>query len=156
MKYTPAVRRGFHTQVENYINIYDNAEADPYIQVFDNEDDEEELEQVKYFCAICKKQIRYYHDLQEYFCNNCGQHYNTRIQDRPVSDNRGFRVTPHVDIWRYAKIDAEDINVPFAKGIDLGGVREVEEVELIKSSPDQRIQHLRVRGSMAEALRLDI
>lgn len=161
MKYTPAgswstrVRRGLHTQVENYLNRYDNPEADPDVQIFDNEEDEEP--ETKYFCAVCKMRIRYYHDLQEWFCNNCGQHYDTKIQDRPVTNTRNFKVVPHYQIHRYPKLDDQDPNIPYMKGIQLDeeGIGEVEEVQLIKSSPDQRVQHLRVKGSMADAMKWD-
>jgi hypothetical protein len=150
------VRRGFGTHVENYINQEDNAEANPHIQVFKSEEDEDIVE-TKYYCAICKKQIKYYNELQEWFCDTCGQHYDTKIQDTPVS-NVGYRVRPHVDIMRYPTMDEDDTEIPYAKGVNLdeGSIGYTEEIELVKSSPDHRIKHIRVRGSLADALRVDM
>lgn len=162
MKYTPTgswgvrVRRGFDVSVENYLNTHDNAEDDPYIQVFDNEEDVDDYK--AYFCAICKKEIKYHPNLQEWFCDNCGQHYDTKIQDRPITNKTGFRVTPHFDIARYPKADEEDPDVPYAQAIQLDedNIGYTEEVELVKSSPDQRIKHIRVKGNMVDALSADI
>ncbi|MGA7368018.1 MAG: hypothetical protein WBX01_02740 [Nitrososphaeraceae archaeon] len=52
-------------------------------------------------------------------CNECIQYYDTKIQDTPITNNNKFKVTPHSDISRYPKIDDEDTNIPFVKGVNL-------------------------------------
>jgi hypothetical protein len=42
--------------------------------------------------------------------------------------------------------------LPFIANIDVDGKGEAPEVELIKSSPDRRVQHIRIQGSPVEAL----
>lgn len=113
----------------------------------DNEDPEER----EYYCTICKGRLEYLGDLNEWFCTICNQYYDTKIQDKPLKNKSGFKLHSHHDPYR--QYDEEDPYIPFIKGVDVEDVAgDVEEVELVKSSPDRRVQTIRVRGSLAEAL----
>ncbi len=48
------VNQGFSLKDQNYLKKYDNAAADPTIQMFTEEELDEEPEQRIYFCAFCK------------------------------------------------------------------------------------------------------
>ena len=53
----------------------------------------------------------------------------------------------------YATYDEDDPNVLFVEGIDLENKEKNnnEALEVIRSSADQRIQHIRVHGNLADA-----
>lgn len=102
---------------------------------------------------MCKSQLEYYYDLEEWFCEGCGQHYDTRLQDRPLTDITDFKLVPHTDLRHYAQFDENDPNLPFVHSIDVDRLAgEAEVVEIVKTSPDQRVKHIRVKGSPVEVM----
>lgn len=127
---------------ENYLRKFDNASAYPEIQVFSSEGLDEEPEQEKYFCAVCKSWLEYHKYLDISICLECYQQYDTKIQDTPIS-NKGFRIGPHHDISRYPKIDDEGVNIPFVKGINLDD-QQGSNIQILRQSADGRIQHIRI------------
>lgn len=139
------VRLGFGTQIDNYLKRFDNAAADPDIQTFSNEDDEEP-ETRQYFCAMCRSHLQYHKHLSIWICPECFQQYDLRIQDRPIANKHGFNVTPHHDINRYAKLDNDDTNVPFMKGIDLTEQQD-NDIEILRTSQNERIQYIKLRDN---------
>ena len=53
----------------------------------------------------------------------------------------------------YRQYDENDPMIPFVQGIDPNKQQNQEVgMEVIRSSADQRIQHIRVRGNLADAL----
>lgn len=52
------INQGFTVQDQYYLRHYDNAEADPQVQLFTVEDlEQEEPELRKYFCTIFKSRL---------------------------------------------------------------------------------------------------
>jgi len=146
------VQQGFRYQDEIYLRKYDNAAADPEIQIFTNDtlDDEEPVTR-RYSCAICKGKLMYMkHTETIWKCDECQEIYDTEIQDISIS-KKGFKVIPHHDIARYPKIDDEDINIPFIKSINIDDQQD-SNIEILRQSGDKRIQYIRIKGSLAEAL----
>lgn len=83
-----------------------------------------------------------------------------------VDDDQPSMRDPHIDVQPivdqglsklfvgYPKIDDEDIDVPFVKGIRLDEEQD-SNIEILKQSPDKRIQHIRIRENCTreEAIR---
>jgi hypothetical protein len=152
-KKEPGIRLGFKPRDEHYLRDFDNAAANPQIQTFSDQDPEEDNEDKRYFCAMCKTRLEFYHDLDEWFCEGCGQHYDTKIQDRPLTDIKDFQLVPYTDQRHYPQFDENDPNLPFVHSIDVDKLAgEAEIVEIVKTSPDHRVKHIRVKGSPAEVL----
>jgi hypothetical protein len=148
------VRTGFRYQDMQYLKRYDNAAAGPDIQIFTNDTlDDEEPEARKYFCAVCRSKLTYMkHTRTIWRCDNCSEFYDTKIQDTPISNNEGFKVRPHHEINRYPRLDKNDVNTPFIKGINLDELENSFNIEIQRQSADRRIQHIRIKGSPTEAL----
>lgn len=148
------IRQGFRIQDANYLRKHDNPLSNPPMQIFSDEDPDEYVGDKSYYCAACKSKLNYLEALEEWQCSGCGVIYNTRIQDKPLKDIQDFKVTPHTDLLHYPVFDENDEGLPFVHSIDVDTLAgEPEEVELVKSSPDQRVQHLRVKGMPIDALR---
>jgi hypothetical protein len=149
----PTIRAGFKLKDEYYLRDHDDAQTDPEMQMFSDQDPEEANEDKRYFCATCKTRLDYYTDLEEWFCDGCGQHYDTKIQDIPLVDTTDFKLTPYTGLRYYPEYDENDPNLPFVHSIDVDKLAgEAEVVEVVKTSPDQRVKHIRVKGSPVEAL----
>ena len=57
------------------------------------------------------------------------------------------------NLQHYPTADAEDI--PFVQGIDLDTKDEEDsDITIVRTSADQRVQHIHVKGSPSDALRL--
>jgi hypothetical protein len=82
--------------------------------------------------------------------------YDTKIQDSPIHDKSDFKLYTLRDLERYHQFDPDDPNEPFVQGIDLDTTDEEDspDIKIVKTSADQRVQHIRVRGSPDKALRL--
>jgi ribosomal protein L37AE/L43A len=136
------VRTGFRYQDEVYLRKYDNAVADPDIQIFYKEDDQEEPELKQYWCAICQGKLTYMKPTDTIWkCDNCQETYDTKIQDRPITNKRAFKITPHHEINRYPKLD--DIDIPFLNSINLNEQQD-SDIEILRQSEDGRIKHIRL------------
>lgn len=102
---------------------------------------------------MCKTRLDYYNDLEEWFCPGCCQHYDTKIQDRPLTDTTDFKLVPHTDLRHYPTFDENDPMLPFVKNIPIDELAGEEDyIELVKTTPDQRVKHIRVKGSPVEAI----
>jgi len=138
------VRQGFRFQDAVYLRKYDNSAAGLEIQLFTAEEDDEEPETKRYWCAICKSKLTYMqHTDTIWRCDNCQEYYDTKIQDTPIANNKGFKIRPHHEINRYPKFDEDDSNVPFVKSINLDEP-ENSNIEILRQSADRRIQHIRI------------
>src|SRR5918996_2088188 len=105
-----------------------------------------------YWCAIWKSKLVYLtHTDTIWKCDNCLQYY--KIQDRPVKDKSEFKLKSYLDPYR--QFDEDDPNIVFVEGINIEAREQGGNgVEIIRSSTaDKRIQHIRVRGNLADALR---
>lgn len=118
-----------------------------------SEDDDQEPEEKTYWCAICKSRLVYLnHSDTVWRCDNCMTYYDTKIQDTPTRDKSDFKLRAHHN--PYQQFDENDTNVVYVKGINPDQDEQHEKsIEVIRSSADQRIQHIRVRGNLADALR---
>lgn len=137
------VRLGFGSQTDNYLRRFDNAAADPDVQVFTNETEDDE--QTLYYCAMCKSRLEYHKHLCIFICPECFEQYDTKIQDRPIL-KKGFKITPHHELNRYPKFDDQDPNIPYMKGVSLDEQLD-SDIEVLRTSQDGRIQHLRIRDN---------
>ncbi|HZD35627.1 MAG TPA: hypothetical protein VE130_10515 [Nitrososphaeraceae archaeon] len=148
------VRTGFKYEDVQYLKKFDNASAGPEIQIFTAEEGlEEEPEARKYFCAICRSKLDYLKGTKTIWrCNECMEYYDTKIQDKPISNNKGFKVRPHHEINRYPKFAEDDTNIPFLKGISLDEKQGSNNIEILRQSTDGRIKKIHVKGSLVEAL----
>lgn len=83
-------------------------------------------------------------------CDNCLSYYDTKIQDVLNKDKSRLKLRSYHD--PYQQYDANDPNISFVEGIDLEAwERGAEEEQILGSSPDKRIQHIKVRGHLADA-----
>ena len=123
------------------------ADHTPRLQNFTLEDLEEDPEERTCWCAICKSKLVYLNHTDTIWrCDNCLSYYDTSIQDKPLANKSGFKLHSYHN--PYATFDEDDPNVTFVHGIDLEA-RDSEQqgIEIIKSSADRRVQHIRVKGS---------
>ena len=101
--------------------------------------------------VICKSELVYLnHSENIWRCDNCLSYYDTKILDAPIKDKSRLKLRSYHD--PYQQHDANDPNIPFAEGIDLEAwERRAEEEQILGSSPDRRIQYIKVRGNLADA-----
>jgi hypothetical protein len=89
------------------------------VQIWSYEEFEsEEPEEREYFCAICKGPLSYQIKLEVWKCDECQEFYDTKIQDVPVKNINQFKATPWFELQHYPTSDEDDIELPFAEGID--------------------------------------
>ena len=127
----------------------------PKTQIWSYEEFEPEPEERTYWCAICKSKLEYLKGSDTIWrCDNCMQWYDTKIQDSPIKDKGDFKLAPHYDLQHYPTADAEDI--PFVQGINPDTIDEEDslDIEIVRTSADKRVQHIHVKGSPSDALRL--
>lgn len=113
--------QGWKQTDEWYLSKYDNAQADPDIQILteDNyEDDNKELRE--YYCAICHGKLDFLKNMDMWYCEACVQYYDTKIQDVPIKNINDSRVKTYAELEHYHQLDDEDIYVPFVQGVDPG------------------------------------
>jgi hypothetical protein len=142
--------------VRDSVQLKRDSDHKPKIQTFVVEDDyDEEPEQREYFSAVDKSRLDYHKHLDIWVCGECFQQYDPKIQDTPIKDKSGFKLYSHAGHNPYATFDESDPYQPFVEGIDIEAREreaEGEGVEIIRSSPDQRVQTIRVKGNLADAL----
>ena len=130
------------------------ARNNPEIQIFTAEEEEEEnpLDR-KYYCALCGTKLQWLQGTPEWLCTKCGHTLDTSLQDVPIKDPNQDRVKVYQELDNTPVFDDHDFMTPFAQGIDVDELAgDSEDVELVKTSPDHRIQFLRVKGNMEQAL----
>ena len=79
-------------------------------------------------------------------------YYDTSIQDMPLKNIRGQRIRTYPE-FEYQVNDENDINTIFMQGIDadeLGYQSVPKNAEILRD--DDRVKHIKVRGSLVEAL----
>jgi ribosomal protein L37AE/L43A len=141
---------------KHYLNKTDPSN-NPDIQILTEGDwEDEDKEQREYWCAICKSRLDYLEGTNSiWMCSNCSQMYDTSIQDVPVKDIKESRVKTFPELDHYPTTDEDDVWLPFIEGIDPDQEEEdydQQGVELVSSSADNRIQHLKVKGDITKAL----
>jgi ribosomal protein L37AE/L43A len=94
---------GWKLEDRHYLHKYDNAQADPKLQILTEEDlEEEEPEQRQYWCAICKSRLDFLKETGTMWrCNECMEYYDTSIQDVPVKDLRESKVRTYTELQHY-------------------------------------------------------
>ena len=146
---------GWKLEDRHYLHKYDNAQADPDIQILTEEDwEEEDKELRKYWCAICHGKLNYLKQMDMWHCPACVEYYDQKIQDVPIKDIKESRVKTFPELDHYPTAEEDDIFVPFIEGINPDQEEDYDQegVELVSSSYDNRIQHIRVKGDITEAL----
>ena len=130
------------------------ARNDPEIQIFTREEEEDEdPRERKYYCALCGTKLQWLQGTPEWMCNHCGHTLDTSLQDIPIKDPNQDRVKVYQELDNSPVFDDHDPMLPFAEGIEVDELAgESEDIELVKTSADHRIQHIRVRGLPSEAL----
>jgi ribosomal protein L37AE/L43A len=126
------------------------------IQILTEEDyEEEDPEQRHYFCALCKSRLDFLKETGTMWrCNECMEYYNTSIQDVPVKDLRESKVKTYTELSHYPTYEEDDMFTPFIEGINPDREEDYDQegVELVSSSYDNRMQHIRVKGDITKAL----
>jgi DNA-directed RNA polymerase subunit RPC12/RpoP len=148
-----STRQGFRYQDE--LELARISTWDPEVQLFTAEDFDDEVEPKmrKYWCAVCKSGLDYLQGADEWFCSQCGQQYDPKIQDVPIKDLSTSKVRVWAELAHYPIYEENDPYLPFAEGIDMDDIVEEEkDIQLISSSPDLRIQKIRVKGDISKAL----
>jgi ribosomal protein L37AE/L43A len=85
--------QGWKLEDQWYLNKYDNAQADPDVQILtDDQLEDENKEHREYWCAICKSRLDYVKNLDMWYCSACVQHYDTNIQDVPLNNIKDSKV----------------------------------------------------------------
>ena len=81
------------------------------------------------------------------------EYYDTKIQDIPIANNKGFKVAPHHEINRYPRLDENDVKHSIRKGCKLKpAVERNSNIEIKSQSTDGRVKHIHVKGSLVEVL----
>jgi hypothetical protein len=151
------VNQGFRIQNQRYLQKFDNPQANPEVQIFTAEDFEEiDPEKRKYYCAICKSRLEYHRHLGIWICSECLEQYDPeRLYNVPLRDTKDFILKPYMELQHNPTWDDDDSNLPFVEGVDMNKLDgDSESVRLENSTPDNRIQFIRVRGSPAKAIAL--
>jgi len=146
---------GWKLEDRHYLHKHDNAQADLNIQILTEEDWEEEDKELReYWCSICHGKLDYLKQMDMWHCSACVEYYDQKIQDVPIKDLRESKVRTYAELEHYHQSDEDDIFVPFIEGInpDEQEDYDLEGVELVSSSADNRIQHLKVKGDITKAL----
>ena len=138
--------------LKDSVLIRREADHTPRLQTFILEDLEEDPPKERtYRCAICK--LVYLTNTETIWrCDNCLSYYDTKIQDRPVKDKSEFKLKSYHD--PYKQFDEDDLNMLFVEGIDIESLEQEDGVEEIirSSTADKRIQHIKAKGNLADAL----
>jgi DNA-directed RNA polymerase subunit RPC12/RpoP len=151
------VRPGY--TLRDSVSLRKETDHNPKIQIFSyqDEEDQQEPEERIYWCAMCKSKLEYLNGSDTIWrCDNCMSYYDTKIQDSVVKDKEDFKLTPYSGLQHYPVFDADDPNLPFVEAInpDARDQEDPPDLEILRTSSDQRVQHIRVRGSPGDALRL--
>jgi hypothetical protein len=144
---------GWKLEDKHYLNKTDPSN-DPDIQLLTEEDWEEDKEQRQYWCAVCKSRLDFLKETGTMWrCNECMEYYDTSIQDVPIKDIKESRVEAYPELDHYPTAEEDDVWVPFIERINVDQEEDYpdqEGVELVSSSHDIRIQHL--KGDITKAL----
>jgi hypothetical protein len=102
-----------------------------------SEDDDQEPEERTYWCAICKSRLEYLKDSDTIWrCYNCMEYHDTKIQDKPIKDNKDFRVAPRYDLQFYPTPHDENYS-PFFQAIHPDPIGEEDsDLEIVRTSAD--------------------
>lgn len=120
--------------------------------MFTEEDlEDEEPEQRSYFCALCKSKLDHLHGIDNtvWRCNECMVFYDTSIQDMPLGDISRTGVKTYSEFQYYPTYDLNDSDMVFIQGIN-PDEQSIPGVEILRD--DNRVRHIRVRGSLVEAM----
>lgn len=145
--------QGFNPRDEH--ELVKASRSDPQVQMFTEEDLEDE-EINTFYCSLCKCKLEWLIGPGEYFCGECGVTYDPRIQDKPLVDTKDFKVRTYPEFEYYQVYDDKDIKAAFMEGVDLDRdeVYESQDVELVRSSPDERVKVYRVHGLPEDAMKV--
>ena len=146
------VNQGWKQADEWYLNGYDNASADPDIQILTEDNlEESDPELRQYWCAICKSKLDYLKHMDMWYCNACVEYYDTKIQDVPIKNINDSRVKTYAELEHYHQLDDDDTYLPFVQGVNPDTDEDIPgNVEVL--ADDGRHKHIRVKGNIAEAL----
>ncbi|HYZ59956.1 MAG TPA: hypothetical protein VE544_09905 [Nitrososphaeraceae archaeon] len=98
--------QGWKQVDEWYLNKYDNAQADPDIQILTEDNYEDENKELReYYCAICHGKLDFIKNMDMWYCEACVQYYDTKIQDVPIKNINDSRVKMYADLERYHQLD---------------------------------------------------
>jgi ribosomal protein L37AE/L43A len=146
---------GWKLEDRHYLHRYDNAQADPELQILTEEDwEDENLGQRQYWCAICKSRLDFLKETGTMWrCNECMEYYDTKIQDVPVKSIKDSRVKTYPELSRYPTEEEDDVFTPFIEGIN----PDAEDEEYAPSNvegleDDGHHKKIRVKGLPIETL----
>ena len=147
------VNQGWKQADQNYLRMFDNAEAGPEWRLLTEEDREDEnKEEREYFCAICKSKLDFLKDTETIWrCNECMEYYDTSIQDAPIKDMSESKVRVYQELDHYPEYDENDPSMIFVEGINPNENEEYGPGNVEVISDDGHRKHIRVRGLPSEA-----
>lgn len=115
----------------------------PRVQVIKASNPKPEDQRV--YCANCKSRMDWKEGLEMHMCGQCGQFVDYKLKDPHLKDNQ-------VDeLKSYSQGIYTTGNKPIVKNITLQ--RNAPEVDI--PYPKERIQNIKVRGSLEDALKID-
>jgi hypothetical protein len=104
--------------------------------------EEEKPEQRKYYCVSRKSRLNHHKYLDIWICSECFAQYDTNIQDVPLKDISRPKVMTYPELTFNPTYDELDVHMTFVEGIDLDREIDGEDVEVVRSTPDRRVQHI--------------
>jgi len=151
------VKSGFTHQDEYQLRKWNNPLSNPRIQIWTEEDLDDEPEEVKrYYCAMCKSRLEHLPKLEYWQCSSCSEVYDNKyLHDTPLKSITDHKLMPHTALQYYPQYDDDDPNIPFVSAVDIDDNLEEEDnpdFQVTKSSSDNRVKFIKVRGSPADAL----
>jgi hypothetical protein len=146
--------QGWKQVDEWYLNKYDNAQADPDIQILTEDNYEDENKELReYYCAICHGKLDFIKNMDTWYCEACVQYYDTKVQDVPIKNINDGRVKMYAELEHYHQLDDDDIYLSFVEGVNPDENDEEyvpSNIEIV--TDDGHHRHIRVKGDITKAL----
>ena len=125
----------------------------PKVQIFSSEEIIEDPAKETFFCTMCKGVLDYDKYLEVHVCKSCVQYYDTtNLQDKPLKDIKDFQLVPYGEQMHYATFDENDPMTPFVENVPLDDFEDNNDLVATRTYDQGRIQHIKVKGSFADAI----
>lgn len=148
--------RNTNRDIDFGFGFYDSERRDkqrfkPKVQILTPREQNSEDKNV--YCANCKTRMDHKERLDIYMCSHCGGFVDLKYgQDAEITSNKGDKFQPHAALQHSPVHDPDDTTRPFMKSIK---VEHNNSFDQPTEGPKQRVQNIKMKGSPAEAWKLE-